>query len=69
MSLVLRRVRTPALAAGFALALPAAVPADARAAGGSYTYGVGATWDAPTGVQAFGVRLGSTLQATRGARS
>ncbi|GGV03535.1 hypothetical protein GCM10010260_45390 [Streptomyces filipinensis] len=120
LSFALRRLRTPALAAGFALALLVAVPGSAQAAGGSYTYitaagqgfrvdepqsdtclplvggairfsndttdtaflygdsscsggwalvGVGATWDAPTGVQAFGVRLGSTALASKGARS
>jgi hypothetical protein len=120
LSSVLRRGRTPALAACFAFALLAALPGSARAAGGSYTYftaagqgfrvdepqsdtclpltggavrfsndttdtaflygdsscgggwalvGVGATWDAPTGVQAFGVRLGSTALAAKGARS
>ncbi|WP_143658690.1 hypothetical protein [Streptomyces sp. IMTB 2501] len=41
---------------------------DSSCGGGWALVGVGATWDAPTGVQAFGVRLGSTAQATRGAR-
>ncbi|KUM99617.1 hypothetical protein AQI95_38530 [Streptomyces yokosukanensis] len=43
--------------------------ADSSCGGGWALVGVGATWDAPTGVQAFGVRLGSTAQAVKGARS
>ncbi|MCW7941401.1 hypothetical protein AAW14_04955 [Streptomyces hygroscopicus] len=40
---------------------------DASCSGGWALVGVGATWDAPTGVQALAVRLGSTTRATKGA--